>query len=73
MHDPVCGMTVGHGALTVAEYPELGFCSEHCRRAFLASPDRFLGSSSGSVEHSGSCCGGCGDMEGSRHTMEHRA
>lgn len=40
MHDPVCGMRVGKHALTISGYP-YGFCSEHCRRLFLASPDRF--------------------------------
>ncbi|MDP3984531.1 MAG: heavy metal translocating P-type ATPase [Acidimicrobiia bacterium] len=41
MRDPVCGMTVGHGALQADGYPGLGFCSEHCRRSFLADPQRY--------------------------------
>ena len=42
MRDPVCGMTVGPGALQVDGYPEFGFCSEHCRRGFLAAPERYV-------------------------------
>lgn len=34
-------MAVGEGALTVDGYPEYGFCSEHCRKAFLAEPARY--------------------------------
>ena len=74
MRDPVCGMTVGEGALTVADHPEFGFCSEHCRRTFLVSPGQFLESAeTASAEHAGACCGGCGPMEGSHHGAEHRA
>ncbi len=47
MRDPVCGMTVGEGSLRVEGHPDLGFCSEHCRSAFLADPDRYLGESEG--------------------------
>ncbi len=47
MRDPVCGMTVGEGSLRVEGHPDLGFCSEHCRSAFLADPDRYLGESDG--------------------------
>ncbi|MCH8899228.1 MAG: cation transporter, partial [Acidobacteria bacterium] len=47
MRDPVCGMTVGDGALTVEGYPEYGFCSGHCHDAFLAEPSRFEGESAG--------------------------
>ena len=37
MRDPVCEMTVCEGVrLTVDGYPEYGFCSQHCREAFLA-------------------------------------
>ena len=43
MRDPVCGMTVGPDAATVEGYPEVGFCSEHCRREFTANPERYLG------------------------------
>ena len=39
--DPVCGMTVNASALTAEGYPEFGFCSEHCRRTFLAEPERY--------------------------------
>ncbi len=50
MRDPVCGMTVGEGALTVEGYPEFGFCSEHCRKTFQADPAQFLeGAESGDV------------------------
>ncbi|MEX0700449.1 MAG: YHS domain-containing protein [Acidimicrobiia bacterium] len=42
MRDPVCGMTVGPGALQAGGYPGLGFCSEHCRRSFLADPERYV-------------------------------
>ncbi len=50
MRDPVCGMTVGEGALTVEGYPEFGFCSEHCRKTFQADPTPFLeGAGSGDV------------------------
>jgi P-type Cu+ transporter len=41
MRDPVCGMTVGPGAIQVAEYPDFGFCSEHCRRSFRADPEQY--------------------------------
>ncbi|HKZ25749.1 MAG TPA: HAD-IC family P-type ATPase, partial [Acidimicrobiia bacterium] len=41
MRDPVCGMTVGAGALQVDGYPEFGFCSEHCRTEFSAHPERY--------------------------------
>lgn len=71
MRDPVCGMTVGVGALTVAAHPEYGFCSEHCRRAFLASPERFSGASdAGSGEQAHECCGG---KKGHRNTTADRA
>ena len=50
MRDPVCGMTVGPGALQVDGYPELGFCSQHCRRSFIADPDRY---SAGTISESG--------------------
>ncbi len=43
MRDPVCGMEVADSALTAEGYEGLGFCSEHCRKAFLADPDRYLG------------------------------
>ena len=48
MLDPVCGMTVGPDAATVDGYPELGFCSEHCRAAFAVDPEKYLGDSSDS-------------------------
>lgn len=47
MRDPVCGMTVGAGALTLEGYPDLGFCSEHCRKAFEGDPARYLAESDG--------------------------
>ncbi len=43
MLDPVCGMTVAEGSLTTSRYPEFGFCSEHCRQAFLSDPAWYLG------------------------------
>ncbi len=48
MRDPVCGMTVCEGVrLTVDGYPEFGFCSGHCRGAFLAEPARYMGEAAG--------------------------
>ncbi len=44
MRDPVCGMEVSAGSLTVEGHSDVGFCSEHCRSAFLADPDRYRGS-----------------------------
>jgi Cu+-exporting ATPase len=41
-------MTVGEGALKVDAYPEYGFCSEHCRKSFLAEPESYDG---GSTSH----------------------
>src|SRR3990170_7215072 len=41
--DPVCGMTVGPGAQRADGYPGFGFCSEPCRRTFLAHPERHGG------------------------------
>ena len=43
LRDPVCGMTVGPGAQRADGYPEFGFCSEPCRRTFLAHPERHGG------------------------------
>ncbi len=43
MRDPVCGMTVGDTAPKVDEYPEYGFCSEGCSRAFRDDPARYYG------------------------------
>ena len=61
--DPVCGMTVDpHAAPTTAHAgTTYHFCSEHCRRRFLADPQQFLertgeapsgGPSGGHGEHS---------------------
>src|SRR3970040_557449 len=41
MRDPVCGMTVGPDALRVEGYSEFGFCSEHCRKVFIADSTRY--------------------------------
>ncbi len=41
LQDPVCGMQVGDSALRAEGYDNVGFCSEHCRRAFLADPARY--------------------------------
>jgi xanthine dehydrogenase accessory factor len=44
--DPVCGMTVAvEGAATTAEHAgrTYYFCCAHCRTAFLAEPERFVG------------------------------
>jgi Cu+-exporting ATPase len=41
LQDPVCGMTVGPDALRLEDHPGVGFCSEHCRRAFVADPQRY--------------------------------
>jgi uncharacterized membrane protein YraQ (UPF0718 family)/YHS domain-containing protein len=45
--DPVCGMKVDRGKATGHEFDgEVHyFCSEHCRRAFEADPDRHRGAS----------------------------
>jgi trehalose synthase len=41
--DPVCGMTVEHGGVTLAHGGRMfHFCSEECRRRFAKSPQRFL-------------------------------
>jgi YHS domain-containing protein len=51
MRDPVCEMTVCEGVrLTVDGYPEYGFCSQHCREAFLAEPARYVGEAAGDRE-----------------------
>lgn len=42
MRDPVCGMTVGPEALRLDGRPDVAFCSDHCRKAFAADPDRYL-------------------------------
>ncbi|GBE24801.1 copper-exporting P-type ATPase A [bacterium BMS3Bbin02] len=42
MRDPVCEMEVGAESLTADGYPDVGFCSEHCRSAFVADPDKYL-------------------------------
>lgn len=43
--DPVCGMTIDEvdaaGSLTL-ESEQVYFCSEKCRRAFEAEPERFM-------------------------------
>lgn len=41
MQDPVCGMMVDVGSLTVDGYPDVAFCSEDCRSVFVAVPDRY--------------------------------
>ncbi len=51
--DPVCGMTVDDSALRAEGYDDFGFCSEGCRRAFLAEK-RKVPVASDSHE----CCGG---------------
>jgi Cu+-exporting ATPase len=42
MRDPVCGMTVDDSALRSDGYEGIGFCSEHCRSAFVADPNAYL-------------------------------
>jgi len=37
-------MMVGEDALTANGYPDYGFCSEHCRRAFVGDPDVYVAS-----------------------------
>jgi YHS domain-containing protein len=41
--DPVCGMTVDRATAVTATAGgrTFYFCSEHCRQAFLADPDRY--------------------------------
>ncbi len=41
MRDPVCEMEVGAESLTTDGYPDVGFCSEHCRSAFVANPQQY--------------------------------
>ena len=48
--DPVCDMTVGANALTLDGFSGVGFCSEHCRRAFRAAPDRYLEGTAGGAD-----------------------
>lgn len=43
MRDPVCGMKVSAKSLTVDGYPDVAFCSEHCRSAFVADPGQYVG------------------------------
>lgn len=41
-------MTVSEGVrLAVDEYPQYGFCSEHCRDAFLDEPNQYNGEAVG--------------------------
>ena len=52
--DPVCGMTVDASSAPALEHAghQYHFCSEHCRAAFAAAPDRYTGASS-SGDHGG--------------------
>ncbi len=50
MFDPVCGMQVGDSALRAEGYDQVAFCSEHCRRAFLADPQAYLDVAGGHSE-----------------------
>ena len=45
VHDPVCGMPVDPASGRSASHQErtFFFCSEYCRRFFLAHPDRYAG------------------------------
>lgn len=54
LFDPICAMTVDDRALRVDGYDELGFCSEGCRRVFLAER---ADPSPAAASHE--CCGGC--------------
>ncbi|NOY56113.1 MAG: heavy metal translocating P-type ATPase [Actinobacteria bacterium] len=47
MRDPVCGMHVSAGSLTVDGHADVAFCSEHCRSAFAADPERYVGVGNG--------------------------
>jgi YHS domain-containing protein len=42
--DPVCGMTVDRAKALTAEHDghTYAFCSEHCRHAFAAEPERYV-------------------------------
>ncbi len=42
MRDPVCGMEVSEDSLTIDGYPDVGFCSDHCRSAFVDEPQKYL-------------------------------
>src|SRR5680860_1443659 len=44
MRDPVCGMKVSDGSLTAEGYPDVAFCSDHCRSEYVAEPERYVGS-----------------------------
>jgi starch phosphorylase len=48
--DPVCGMMVPLGGplSTVHQGQSYSFCSDLCRRAFLAAPEKYVGASAGS-------------------------
>lgn len=52
--DPICGMMVDERALRIDGYDEFGFCSEGCRRTFLAERAHM---SPAVASHE--CCGGC--------------
>jgi YHS domain-containing protein len=51
--DPVCGMTVDRTKALTAEHAghTYFFCSEHCRQAFEADPDRYMGASGPAEGH----------------------
>ncbi|OFW66058.1 MAG: copper-translocating P-type ATPase [Actinobacteria bacterium RBG_16_68_21] len=50
-------MTVSDEALRLDDYPDLGFCSEHCRRAFAADPFAYFTSSDGGLHVEGDAGG----------------
>ncbi|MFQ5516870.1 MAG: hypothetical protein ACE5E8_04785 [Acidimicrobiia bacterium] len=60
--DPICGMEVDESALRVEGYDDVAFCSEGCRRGFLAAQE-----DSGAAAQSHECCGGHGGDHGGDH------
>lgn len=53
IRDPVCEMAVCEGSISVDGYPDVGFCSEHRRSAFVADPERYPTPDGGAAEPQG--------------------
>ncbi len=80
--DPICGMEVDESALRAEGYNDVAFCSEGCRRAFIASqtvPESADATTSHECcgghggNHGGDgCCGGHGGSSGEHHGHHHR-
>lgn len=67
--DPICGMTVDEATALRAERDgqTFYFCSEHCRKKFLAQPSG--SSSEGEASHS--CCGGDAKVDSHSDHADH--